>query len=151
MTKDELTDWFMEVFWPAYKTLCKTPYVTQWTGGARGECLTKVLQMKPSEKLRERILAAVLEQTHHRKEVYQALGSKQLYEQHTKYNKFYCNRDGRTWLHNTGWMDEIPEPPRRGITAVAPNGICAEPGCNQPVHGPKFRVCGFHLTMRDGR
>lgn len=108
MTKDELKEWATEVFWPAYKDLCRTPFPTKWTGGARGEAVTKIQQMDPSEELRKRILHAIAAQREHRSKLYEQCGSAKAYEERTKYVKLYSNRDGRTWLHNSGWDDEIP-------------------------------------------
>jgi len=142
MNKDELTDWFMNVFWPGYKDLCKTPFVTKWTGGARGEALTKILQIKPAHDLRERIMMAIREHKIHRQKVYQDCGTAQKYNEHVKYNKFYCNRDARTWLHNSGFDDEIPDTVKeKEEEATGGFEICKEPGCNRPLHGPRFDQC----------
>jgi len=143
VNKEDLTTWFSDQFWPAYKEMVKTPVVTKWTGGARGECLKKIYTLNPTADLRERIMHSVLEHKIHRKKLYSLLGTAQAYEEFTKYVKFYTNRDGKTWIFNLGWDDEIPELPEERAVKVASGGfeICREPGCNRPVHGPRFDQC----------
>jgi hypothetical protein len=138
MNKTELEEWAIKEFWPAYKNLCKTPFVTKWTGGARGEAVSAIARLNPSEDLRQRILASIQAQTLHRKRLYEQMGSEQRYENEVKYNKFYSNRDGKTWINNKGWTDEIPSLTERQVEAKK-DSLCA---CGDPVkHGNLCDQC----------
>lgn len=134
MTDMELKVWAIEVFWPSYQELCRTPFPNKWTGGARGEAVARILKMKPSEELRNRIMFAIAEQKKHRQKKYEVCGSAQRYEIQTKYVKLYSNRDGKTWLNNNGWEDEIP--------SIAQQ--------EQEVEGAKIEFCKG-LVKRDGK
>lgn len=145
MTPTELETWALEVFWPQYKQLCKTPHVTKWTGGQRGEAVNAITKLKPSEELRQVIVAAIQEQIIHRRKLYAQCGSAQRYEEYIKYNKFYTNRDGKTWVNNKGWTDEIPTLTDHEDRAAVNVDSEKCSMCNNPVHGPKFDRCTFHL------
>ncbi len=146
MTSEELTQWFSEVLWPAYRQLVKTPYVTKFGAGSKGESLKKILTMKPSEKLRERIVMAIAAQTRHRKKTFDACGSMQAYLVKTKFNKFYANRMGSTYLNQMGWEDEIPDAMVVAAEVVQTDVCtCARMDCTEPTHGPGFSVCCGHL------
>jgi len=138
MTKTELEVWALEEFWPRYKTLCKTPFVTKWTGGQRGEAVAKVALLNPSTELREKILSAITAQTTHRKKLFELCGSNRQYEVKTKYNKFYSNRDGKTWLHNKGWNDEIPSLSEDKNNIAKEGEQCS---CGEPVTVRYLNVC----------
>lgn len=149
MTTTELEKWALEVFWPAYKDLCKTPFATQWTGGQRGETIKKILELKPSEDLRNRMLYSIAAQKKHRRALYDVCGSMAAYEAKIKYNKLYNNRDGRTWIFNKGWNDEIPSISEIKETH-APGAKCIH--CGEEVHGPRFNVCTEHVSITpDGK
>jgi len=51
-----------------------------------------------------------------------------------------------TWLNGMCWEDELTPV---GSLFGAPNtGTCSVEGCNEPCHGPRFRMCAWHFTMR---
>lgn len=142
MNKQELTDWAIDIFWPSYKNLCKTPFPTKWMGGPRGAAVKKIQILNPSEDLRQRILAGIQAQIIHRNKLYQKLGSMQAWNNHTEKNKFYCNRNGETWINQIGWDDEIPQIEGDGLK----QGI-KKCHCGRDVHGPQFDECDTHYCM----
>jgi len=148
MTNEELTTWFNEQFWVQYQSLVKTPFPTKYKAGAKGEALKRIILIKPSEVLRQRILSAVIEQRKHRKKLYEQCGSMQKYLERTGYDKFYANRMGSTWLNQMGYEDEIPaldEMEKEGFNIV--NGHCCKTvDCGSPVHGPNYSLCAQCLT-----
>lgn len=146
MTKEELTDWAMNIFWPLYTDLCKTPFPTKWKGGPRGAAVKKIQVLNPSEELRARIILGIQAQILHRKKLYQKLGSMQAWNTHTEKNKFYCNRNGETWINQIGWDDEIPQLEQDREVTVGSKCFCG-----LPVHGPRFDKCTNHLSFKDGK
>ncbi len=108
MKKDELQKWAIEIFWSAYTGLVKTPVPTKFTAGARGEAVKKVLTLNPPADLRKRIIDSISAQMKHRRDLFNKCGSMQKYISETDKVKFYCNRNGATWLNQYGWEDEIP-------------------------------------------
>jgi hypothetical protein len=150
MTKDELTTWFTELFYEQYRDLTKTPFVTKYGIGSKGEALKKLLQMKPSDELRQRILFAIAEQKKHRRKLFEQCGSMQKYLEITKFNKFYSTRMCSTWINQMGWEDEIPElheieKQSQGLF----EGRCKSNGCAQPVHGVAFEYCAECLSRNN--
>jgi len=109
MKTSELTSWFLKDFWPLYLELMKTPYSTQFGAGNRGEALKSMIKLNPSEDIRHRMVEHLEMQVVHRRGVNEVCGSRQNYEATVKYQKFYCNRHGATWINNMGWFDEVPE------------------------------------------
>ncbi len=150
MTKEELTIWFHDNFYEGYRALIKTPFVTKYSIGSKGEALKKTLQLKPNEALRQRIMQALAEQKKHRSKLFEQCGSMQKYLELTAYNKFYSTRMCSTWLNQMGWEDEIPElqgANEQGVTLF--EGRCQKQDCSQPVHGPAFDYCTTCLTKEN--
>ncbi len=142
MTNSELAEWFSESFWAPYKVLVKTPFVTKYKAGPKGEALKIILRLNPSEALRDRISMAIAAQIDHRKKLIQDCGSMQAYLEATRYQKFYANRMGSTWLNQMGWEDEIPSLAETRIEGAAvESAFCATPDCAFPTHGPAFKYC----------
>lgn len=141
MTKEELTNWFLEEFWPRYLTLVKTPFATKWRAGPRGQALQKIISMNPSEELRKTIVLAIEAQIHHRRKVFERYGSMETYTKATERNKLYCNRMGSTWLNQMGWMDEIPSIESKEEMAVEGQLMCLIEGCNNYSMGPGIPYC----------
>ena len=109
MTKAELEQWFAEYFWPRYTGMLRIPFPTKWTGGARGAALTKILSLNPPEALRERILGAIQAQALYRTKIFEKCGrSAQKYDEFSKSQTVLHNREGKTWIFNRGWEDDIP-------------------------------------------
>lgn len=145
MTKQELINWHNTEWWPRYQEFVKTPYQTQWGPGGKGESLKKILQLNPSEQLRNEMIAALIEQTRHRKKLYEKLGSKQAYEEYTSKQarggeSIYKNRHSRTYVHNMGWIDEIPSIMEHPVATGKKKCFCGK-----DVHGPRFDYCTEHL------
>ena len=110
MTKSQLTDWFETEFWPLYLELVKTPFKTQFGAGVKGEALKSMTKLNPSESIRERMIKHLADQIVHRRAMFEVCRQDRCqYEQAVKYNKFYCNRHGKTWINNMGWVDDFPE------------------------------------------
>jgi len=150
MTKDELTIWFTEKFYEQYRDLTKTPFATKYGMGSKGEALKKLLQMKPSDELRQRILFAITEQKKHRKKLFDQCGSMQKYLEVTKFNKFYSTRMCSTWINQMGWEDEIPEV--HEVDERQHNlfeGRCKNETCAKPIHGPDFEYCSECLSREN--
>ena len=137
MTKEELEKWHDDIYWPAYNELVKTPFVTKYKSGPKGESKKRLIQMNPSFELRKRIVDAIQAQALHRRKYYEKLGSMQAWNEKTQYNNFYCNRHSKTWLNQMGWDDEIPSISEE-LQEQAETDLC---GCGQPVHGPRFTKC----------
>lgn len=149
MTNEDLATWFMDEFWPLYLKLMKTPFATKFKQGTRGEALKKMLSLKPSQDLRERILLSLQAQIIHRQKLFDRCGSAQAYNEATEYNKFYCNRMASSWIFQMGWDDEIPGLDQVQEELPQNNVICSEPGCKNNVHGPRFDHCINHLPTDD--
>lgn len=150
MTKDELTDWFNAHLWPHYRDLTRAPFPTKWGAGVKGEALKRLLTMKPSEELRNRIMDAISEQIMHRNKLYEQCGSMQKYLEVTKGLKIYLTRHCATWLNQLGFEDEIPTI-NETLTEhdiVIDRRKCKH--CDQPVYGPRFEVCQQHVTVDEG-
>ncbi len=150
MTKDELTIWFTEQFYEQYRDLTKTPFATKYGMGSKGEALKKLLQMKPSDELRQRILFAIAEQKKHRKKLFDQCGSMQKYLEVTKFNKFYSTRMCSTWINQMGWEDEIP--PVEEVAEVTEGlfaGRCKNANCVNPLHGVAFEYCSECLSRQN--
>lgn len=146
MSKQDLIDWHNDVWWPRYRKFIETPYRTEWGPGGKGESLTKVLALKPSKELREDMIRSLIAQTDHRNKLYKKLGSMKAYENHTSKlakggESIYKNRHSRTYLHNMGWIDEIPTL----MEAVKKTDDKKRCYCGQEVHGPAFDYCTDHL------
>ena len=148
MTNEELTIWFNDEFWPQYQELVKTPFPTKYKAGAKGEALKRIILIKPSSALRERITNAVVEQKRHRKKLYEQCGSMQKYLERTSFDKFYANRMGSTWLNQMGYEDEIPilDEIETKHNNLFGGDRCQTEGCMYPVHGPGYNLCAKHLT-----
>lgn len=151
MSNADLTLWFNEVLWPSYAELVKTPFATKYRAGSKGEALKKIITLKPSMELQNRIAMAVAEQRKHRKKLFEQSGSMQKYLVVTKYEKFYANRMCVTWINQMGYEDEIPaladtvDRERTMFGAVR----CGHPDCDFPVHGPSFDYCATHVSRTD--
>ena len=116
MTKSQLIDWFETDFWPLYLELVKQPrlkngkrFPTDFGAGDKGEAMKSMDRLNPSKDLRDRIMDHLAMQIEKRQELFERCGSKQVYEATVKYQKFYCNRHGKTWINNMGWFGEPPE------------------------------------------
>lgn len=151
MSNEDLTLWFSEVLWPSYGELVKTPFVTKYKSGSKGEALKKVLVMKPSADLQNRIMMAVVEQRKHRKKLFEQVGSMQKYLEVTKFDKFYSNRMCVTWVNQMGWEDEIPalDEVFSGETTLFGGAVCRVVGCGNTIHGPSFIHCFMHESRTD--
>lgn len=133
MTK-ELEDWHDQTYWPKYCQMLLTPTKTKWGPGGRGKSKAKILRMKPSKALREKIIQAIDKQTAHREQLCARLGIENYLKRtgdlaKTGNGDIYQNRQSLTWLNAMGWEDEIPNIPAF-MTPV--NKTCS---CGQPVHG----------------
>lgn len=148
MTTEELITWFHNEFWEQYRELIKTPFVTKHKIGSKGEALKKMLQMKPSEALRARILSAIIEQRKHRKLMFEQCGSMQKYLEITKFDKFYCTRMCSTWINQMGWEDEIPQLDSVAIShdVLFGSDRCSNDDCVFPIHGPGYTLCSQCLS-----
>lgn len=146
MSNADLTLWFNEVLWPSYGELVKTPFVTKYKAGSRGESLKKILSLKPSADLQNRIAMAISEQRKHRKKLFEQCGSMQKFLEITKFDKFYSNRLCVTWINQMGWEDEIPA--LADVVEVEPalfgHSRCRADGCPNSIHGPSFIYCFKH-------
>ena len=144
MKKEELIEWFTNDFWPAYLGLMKVPQVTKWNAGNKGEALKKMLTINPTKELRIQIINGLAAQMSHRRTLFNKCGSMQAYIAKTDSNRsFYANRQGKTWLFNLGWTDEIPSiTETKSHTEQFVENPCSTQGCNNPIHGPNFKVCG---------
>ena len=151
MSNADLTLWFNEVLWPSYGELVKAPFVTKYRAGSKGEALKKIVTLKPSMELQERITMAITEQRKHRKKLFEQTGSMQKYLEVTKYDKFYANRMCVTWINQMGWEDEIPAVVDvfDGDSSLFGNTVCSHIGCGISVHGPSFHHCFMHLSRTD--
>lgn len=151
MSNEDLTLWFSEVLWPSYGELVKTPFVTKYKSGSKGEALKKILTLKPSADLQNRIMMAVVEQRKHRKKLFESVGSMQKYLEVTKFDKFYSNRMCVTWINQMGWEDEIPavEDVDDGKTTLFGNTVCRVVGCGNSIHGPSFIHCFMHESRTE--
>lgn len=141
MNTEELTIWHNTVWWPAYRRFLRTPYPNQWGPGDKGESLTKILTVKPSKELRNTMLTELEKQREHRQLLGDRLKSKQAYEAYTAPlakggEAIYKNRQSRTYIHNRGWVCDIPT--LKTITAQPRERLC---NCGQPVHGPWTDKC----------
>jgi len=147
---NEVDTWFFDHFWPAYLDFVKTPFaVPKFGAGARGECLKKVQQAKPSKELQRDMLDGILAQTRHRKKLYEKTGSKAAYNAHTiplakGGESVYKNRNGKTWIFNLGWNDNIPS---LSVNDTGQNIGVAKCFCGQPVYGSRFTECEYHLSF----
>ena len=109
MTKTDLEIWASDIFWPRYRNMMKIPFVTNWTGGAKGACIKAILTLNPSEDIRNQILDALQAQTLYRHKLYDQHGrSAQTYDKAAKTIVICHNREGRTWIVQRAWLDEIP-------------------------------------------
>ena len=140
MNDKKYGDWFEDEFWPLYKELVKTPFVTRFGAGAKGEAKKRASMMKPSQDLKDRILQGVRAQIIHRKERYARCGSMAAYQADTKFNKLYSNRHGSTFLFNNGWDDELPSLTEASVSPSF-EAVCATVDCNNPTHGRNFTEC----------
>lgn len=147
MSKQDLEKWFNEEFWPLYLELVKTPEPTKYKAGTKGDALSKVLKEGYSKELRDRIIRALQAQIKHRRDLCQQCGSMQAYMARTAYDKFYCNRNGRTWLNQCGWEDEIPSIMEEKASIVSDKPMCKE--CQTPAHGDSI-YCAYHYSMKYG-
>lgn len=151
MSNADLTLWFNEMFWPSYNALVKTPFPTKYRSGSRGEALKKILTLKPSAELQNRIAAALIEQRKHRKKLYEQCGSMQKYLSVILYEKFYSNRMCVTWINQMGWEDEIPPlddmAQSKGLNFG--NVRCQSDGCPNAIHGPSYIYCCEHEGRSD--
>jgi hypothetical protein len=143
MNKSDLEKWVLETFWPAYCGLVKTPVVTSYGSGGRGEAIKKILTLKPSEELRRCIIDAISAQIRHRRTLFNKCGSMQKYVAETNKIKFYCNRNGATWINQMGWKDEIPSLITDEVkyTESASHQPCKTTGCSNNAIGGAIDVC----------
>ena len=116
MTKSQLTDWFETEFWPLYLELVKQPrlkngkrFPTDFGAGDKGEALKAMDKLNPSRDIRGRIMAHLAMQIENRQELLERCGTVESYKATVKFQKFYCNRHGKTWINNFGWHGEPPE------------------------------------------
>lgn len=153
MTNLELEKWHHEEFWPAYKKFLFTPDPkTKWKPGAPGASEAKVLKLKPSKELREKIINKLELMTKHRQDLFDLLGFKEYHsytsEMATGGEEIYKNRLATTWWNNRLWNTEIPDLPEVSkkwtVTASPPKAKCCIPGCNNDVHGPAYDKCTQH-------
>ena len=151
MSNADLTLWFNEVLWPSYGELVKAPFATKYKAGSKGEALKKVLTLKPSADLQNRIAMALIEQRKHRKKLFEQSGSMQKYLEITKYEKFYLNRMCVTWINQMGYEDEIPAlaDVAKDRSALFGNPRCCADGCSNPIHGPSFDSCFLHISRTE--
>lgn len=148
MTTEELTEWFYEIFWPKYKHFLKVPDKnTAYGPGSRGGALKKILTMKPSKKLREKIIFELDAQTRHRRLLCDKLGLSEYKKQTAPLAKngngeVYKNYQSTTWLNRMGWLNEIP-------TITEDNARQGKKcWCGKETHGPNFDVCTVHLVNK---
>jgi hypothetical protein len=148
MSNADLTLWFNEVLWPSYGEFVKTPFVTKYKAGSRGEALKKILSLKPSMELQNRIAMAIIEQRKHRKKLFEQCGSMQKYLEITKFDKFYSNRLCVTWINQMGWEDEIPALADvvEDKNVLFGHTRCSHNGCANSIHGPSFIHCFMHVS-----
>lgn len=153
MNKTDLEIWAREVFWSAYAGLTKTPAVTKFGPGGRGEAIKKILTMLPSKELRDRIIAAIAAQMSHRRMLFDKCGSMQAYLKKVEKSgnmKFYANRNGVTWLNQMGYEDEIPSiaeiKSRKEAQSNEPQ--CKTMGCKYPSHGQRLGLCCECITKQ---
>ena len=105
-----------------------------------------MLQLNPSADMREAMLAGLIAQTRHRRLLFDRLGNNQAYDNHTTPlakggMSVYKNYHSRTYLHNNGWIDEIPSLEDK---VVVSSNTCH---CGQLVYGASFSECFYHLSF----
>jgi len=147
MTNQELITWHNEEWWPRYRNFVETPVKNQRGPGGRGESLAKIIRMKSSQELRERLIANIIAQTRHRRMLCDKLGLDHYLKHTAKKAKggesIYKNRRAVTYLNNMGWEDEIPSVTER-IRADVKKCFCGK-----DVHGPNYGFCAEHLSSKN--
>lgn len=75
-----------------------------------------------------------------------AIEAQQRYRRHAEEHKEFMPdwKHPATWINGQCWLDEIPS--HAELTAKHQEKICAEEGCETPVHGPHFTLCTYHLS-----
>lgn len=147
MSKADLEQWAIEVFWPEYRRLVETPYKDSDHGpGVKGQCVSTILKLNPSKDLQAKMVKAIELQAKHRQELFERLNKNiPLYNDTTYKSRdrmFYANRHGRTWINAMGWVDDIPEivtekeARKQGKRCIV---------CGEPTYGVRFDHCFDHL------
>lgn len=121
----DVTEWFINKFWPNYPA--------KFCGrgkGSRGTALKHMLKVNPDESERDRILGNLKAQVR--------AHSQKPPEQ----RNFW--KIGETYVYNKLWEDEIES--CMEVKGQQQLKICSVEGCNDEVHGPNFKTCGFHIN-----
>lgn len=140
----EVSDWFCNEFWPLYREFVKTPQPNQWGAGGRGAALKIAETKRYGAETRDRIMQALRAQISHRRKVYDVCGSMRAYDEYTAKNKsetVYHNRQGKQWLNQKGWEDEIPTLPERDPVVVEGSGELCHRCRKKETMGPRFSLC----------
>lgn len=132
---EEIREWFMEEFWPNYPAdLCGGTRKK----GSRGQALKAMLRLRPDKEKREKILIALREQARYDREAKRA--GEDVYR--WPYAVTYINQ-GR-------YDDEVGSYAALREKQATVDAECAEEGCTNKVHGPEFKLCGYHYSATHG-
>lgn len=151
MNTQDLTDWFNAVFWVRYCHMLKVPHEkTKWGPGGKGKALKRILTLKPSKELRDKIELELIEQTRHRRLLCDKLGLTVYLKETATLAKngngdIYKNRQAVTWVNQMGWEDEVPEIEKEEIRDKK---YCA---CGQETMGPAFTQCALCYADRTAK
>jgi hypothetical protein len=120
----QVTDWFMDKFWPNYPA--------KFCGrgkGSRAISCKLMVAYNPDESERERILGNLKAQVR---------AHQQKPEEQRSFWKI-----GETYVRNHLWDDEIES--AMEVKTRQELKTCKMEGCRQDVHGPSFDVCSEHV------
>jgi hypothetical protein len=120
----EVTDWFMDKFWPNYPAR----FCGRGKGSRTISCKLMVAY-NPDEKERERILGNLKAQVR---------AHQQKPEEQRSFWKI-----GETYVRNHLWDDGIES--AMEVKTVQELKKCSVESCNNDVHGPSFKFCSFHI------
>ena len=132
VNQEIIRKWFITDFWPRYpEDLCGSVR----NKGSRGESIKAILTINPDAQERERILLN--------------LDAQKRYDRKIRDSGEFVARwpACQRYLKNRRYDDMVGDISMRELAPEADAAKCSTPGCDQNVHGPRFKHCDRHLPL----